>query len=108
MGRDHGHVWPEPAHFIQYRLFMGRIGIGVQQANRNRLYVVGAERFNDCGDLRQFKRLPLLTIGMQASGYFAAQIARYEGGWLYPFQVEVIRAIGTGDLQHIAKAVGGY
>jgi hypothetical protein len=89
------------------RLFMAGIGVGMQEADGDRLDALGLEVVEDRRQARQVERLQLLALVGDAAGQFAAQVARHEGLRLLVVEVEEVRPVAARDLQRVAKALGG-
>ena len=98
---------PERAHLRQHFFLVGRIGVGMEQADRHGLDAFGLEAFDDRRQAGEVQRLALGALVGHPARHLSAQVARDEGLWLEIVQVEEIRAVAAGDFQRIAEAFGG-
>jgi hypothetical protein len=78
----------------------------VQQADRERFDAFGPEVVEDRRQPAQVERPSLAAVLVQPAGHLPPQAPRYERRRLRVVEVEVVRPIAAGDLQHVAEALG--
>ena len=84
------------------------VGVGVHQADTDRLDLLGAEFFHDGGDLVQIQGLGLLALEIHTAGDLKAQVALDQGlGYFHLDIVNVFSAVGAADLQNVLETTGG-
>ena len=104
MRGDDRDLGPELADAREHRLLVARIGVGVQQADRDRLDAVGPEVVDDRREPGEIERLALPAVMREAAGHLAAQVARHERRRLLVVEVEEVGAVAARDLERVAEA----
>ena len=107
-GGGHIALRPQALQLFLHLLLVGRVGVGVHQADAHGLDALGTQLLHDGGDLVQLQRLGLLALKVDAAGDLKAQIALHQRlGSLHLNVIDIILAVGTGDLQNVLEALGG-
>ena len=101
------HIGQRRTHRIGHRAFMRRIGVGVQQADRDALHGFVAQRRDRRGDARRVERYRDRTVRAQLLDHLQAQPPLHQGTRLGPVQVVQHRHAQVADLQDVAEAPGG-
>ena len=104
---DGGDLRPQPLELGQRRLLVRRVGIGVEEADRDRLHAFRPEVRDDAGQRREVEGTQLVAVVVHAARQLAAQAARHEGLGLFVVEVEEVRPVAARDLQRVAKALRG-
>ena len=107
VGGDHRHLWPEPADLALHGLLVGRVGVGVKEADCDRLHPLGRKVRKDLGQWRQVYRMHLLAAVAHAPAHLATPAPRHERLGLWIVEIEEIGAVAARDLQGVAKTLGG-
>ena len=100
---DRADLGPQPADLGEHRLLVGRIGVGVEQADRDRLDALGAEVVEDRRQPVQVQRRALGARRREPAADLAAQEARHERRRLLVEQVEEVRPVPARDLEAVAE-----
>ena len=103
-GRD---LRPELADAREHRLLVRRVGVGVEEADRDRLDALGAEVVEDLGQAARGRAARRSApVVRQAARHLAPQVARHERRRLYVVEVEVVGPVAARDLERVAEALG--
>ena len=105
--RDGRHARPEPPHLAEDRDLVGRIRVGVQQADRHRLDAGGPEPRQHVRQAGEVERHALPAPVVDAARHLGAQVARHEGARLHIGQVEEVRPVAAGDFEDVPEPGGG-
>jgi hypothetical protein len=103
---DHADLGPQLAHALERRPLVPRIGVRVQQADRDRLDAGRPEVVEDRGQAREVERLPLGARRREPPRQLAPQVARHERLGLLVEQVEEVRPVAARDLERVAEPLG--
>ena len=79
----------------------------MQEANRDRLDVLGTKIIENAGQCREVQRRRLLAAIIHPARRLATQMARHKGLWLLVHEIEKVRTVAAGDFKHVAKPFGG-
>ena len=101
------HVGQRRAHRIGHRAFVRRIGVGMQQADRDALHGFAAERRDRGGDACCVERYRDRAVRPQLLDHLQPQPPFHQGTRLGPVQVVQHRHAQVADLQDVAEALGG-
>jgi len=97
---------PEFLHLRQRRLLVGRVGVGINKADGDRLDAFGPEIVEDSGQPGKVQRRGLDPLVVDALLQFAAQVALDKGFRLAVFQVEKVGPGAATDLDDVAESLG--
>ncbi len=101
------HVGQRRAHRIGHRAFVGRIGVGMQQTDRNALHALLAQHV-DCGSkAHHIERHGNRAVGAQLLDHLQPQPSLDQRARLGPVQVVQYRHAKVTNLQDVAKTLGG-
>ena len=104
---DDGDLRPQLADALEHRLLMARVGVGVEQADGDRLDALGLEVLDDRRNAAQVERRALAAVVREPARHLAPQVARHERRRLHVVEVEVVGAIAARDLERVAEALSG-
>ena len=79
----------------------------MQEADRDRLNALGAKVVENAGQSREVQRRRLLAAIIHSARRLATQMAWHKGLRLLVHEIEKVRTIAAGDLEHVAKSFGG-
>ena len=105
--RDDRDLRPQLAHALEHRLLVARVGVGVEQADRDRLDALGLEVVDDrrAAPLRS-SGCALAAVVREPARHLAPQVARHERRRLHVVEVEVVGPVAARDLERVAEALG--
>src|SRR5918995_4946568 len=86
-------------------LFMPGVGIGMEEADSDRLHALRLEPTSQLRNRIGLERGDYLAFVVRSLGNLEAQVAGNEG-WLFAkTQVVDVRPVGAADLEHVAKTL---
>ena len=97
---------PELLHELASALFVPGIGVGMQEADRDRFDLLRLQPLDGARDLFLRKRRHFRAVVRDAARDFDAAIARRGRHRLRDVEVEVMRPALARELEHVAKARG--
>ena len=107
MGGDDGDLRPARLDQFGNAPLMGRIGIGMEEGNGDRLDAVRLEISQDGIKIGFHERRQHLSLIRHPLPYLAPQVARHQRLGLAVVDIEKVGGVAAADLQHVAKPGGG-
>ena len=89
------------------RPLVGRVGVGVEQADRDALHPVGGEPLGDRRDRVGVERREHLAVGADPLVHLVDRAPRHEGARLVEPEVVGVEALRAPHDEHVAEAAGG-
>ena len=86
---------------------MSGVGVGMEQADRDRLDVLGPEELKCLIQRVEAERSYLIAVVIHAPHDFAAEISLHEGGRLLVHQVKKVWPVAPTNLEGIPEPLGG-
>ena len=102
-----GNLGPEAFYFGEKRLFMGGVGVAVEEADRHRLDPVCPEPVEDRGHPAEVERRAFSPLVGDPPRHLGAEMAGHEDLRFHVVEVEEIGPVAARDLQRVAEPFGG-